>query len=114
MDEPVMSQLGTSAFITVKKEEIIEMLSEVINVIKDFGALSAIHCCGKSDWSVLFDAGVDIINFDAFAYSKSLGAYVKDMENFLKKGGYIAWGIVPTLDKDALEKNKHRRAGKQI
>lgn len=104
MDEPVMSQLGTSAFITVKKEEIIEMLSEVINVIKDFGALSAIHCCGKSDWSVLVDAGVNIINFDAFAYSKSLGAYVKDMENFLKKGGYIAWGIVPTLDKDALEK----------
>ena len=104
MDEPVMSQLGTSAFITVKKEEIIEMLAEVINVIKDFGAMSAIHCCGKSDWSVLVDAGVDIINFDAFAYSKSLGAYVKDMENFLKKGGYIAWGIVPTLDKDALEK----------
>ena len=26
------------------------------------------------------------------------------MEKFLKSGGYIAWGIVPTLDKDALEK----------
>ena len=47
---------------------------------------------------------IDIINFDAFAYAKSLGAYASDMESFLKNNGYIAWGIVPTLDKDALEK----------
>lgn len=104
MDEPVMSQFGTSAFITVKKEEVIEALAETAKVIKDFGALCAVHCCGKSDWSVLTEAGVDIINFDAFAFSKSLGAYANDMECFLKKGGYIAWGIVPTLDKEALEK----------
>ena len=104
MDEPVMSQFGTSAFITVKKEEVIEAIAEIANVIKDFGALCAVHCCGKSDWSVLTDAGVNIINFDAFGYAKSLGAYAKDMENFLKNGGYIAWGLVPTLDKEALEK----------
>lgn len=104
MDEPVMSQYGTSAFITVKKEEVVESLKEISDIIKDFGGLCAVHCCGKSDWSVLIEAGVNIINFDAFAYSKSLGAYAKDMECFLKNGGYIAWGIVPTLDKDALEK----------
>ena len=104
MDEPVMSQFGTSAFITVKKEDVIEALSEISSVIKDFGGLSAVHCCGKSDWSVLIDAGIDIINFDAYAYSKSLGTYAKNMEKFLKNGGYIAWGIVPTLDKEALEK----------
>ena len=104
MDEPVMSQFGTSAFITVKKEEVVEALAEIGNVIKDFGALCAVHCCGKSDWSVLTDAGVNIINFDAFGYAKSLGAYAKDIESFLKNGGYIAWGLVPTLDKDALEK----------
>ena len=104
MDEPVMSQLGTSAFITVKKEEIIDMLSEIIQVLKDFGAIVGVHCCGKSDWSVLTGAGVDIINFDAFSYAKSLGAYAADIDKFLQKGGYIAWGIVPTLDKEALEK----------
>lgn len=104
MDEPVMSQFGTSAFITVKKEEVIEALAEISNVIQDFGALSAVHCCGKSDWSVLTSAGVNIINFDAFAYAKSLGAYAGEMKDFLKNGGYIAWGLVPTLDKDALEK----------
>ena len=103
MDEPVMSQFGTSAFITVKKEEVVDALKEIAGVIKDFGGLCAVHCCGKSDWSVLIDAKVNIINFDAFAYSKSLGAYACEMADFLKNGGYIAWGIVPTLDKDALE-----------
>ena len=104
MDEPVMSQFGTSAFITVKKEDIIDAISEISKVIQEFGGLSAVHCCGKSDWSVLMDAGVNIINFDAFAYAKSLGAYTKELESFLKNKGYIAWGLVPTLDKDALAK----------
>lgn len=104
MDEPVMSQYGTSAFITVKRDDVVQALKDVSDVIKDFGGLCAVHCCGKSDWSVLIDADVNIINFDAYAYSKSLGAYAKEVEGFLKKGGYIAWGLVPTLDKDALSK----------
>lgn len=103
MDEPVMSQFGTSAFITVKREDIVSCLKEISDVIKDFGGLSAVHCCGKSDWSVLVDSGIDILNFDAYAYAKSLCAYVKELGNFLKSGGYIAWGIVPTLDKEALK-----------
>ena len=108
MDEPVMSQYGTSAFITVKKEEIVNALKDVSDVIKEIGALCAVHCCGKSDWSILMDAGIDVINFDAFAYSKSLSAYAKQIGEFLKSGSYIAWGIVPTLDKDALEKTDVR------
>lgn len=104
MDEPVMSQFGTSAFLSVDKEEVVVALREIIKVVKDFGALCAVHCCGKSDWSLLIDAGVDIINFDAFGYARSLGAYASEMEMFLKNGGYIAWGIVPTLDKNALER----------
>ena len=104
MDEPVMSQYGTSAFITVKREDIVLALKEISDVIKDFKGLSAVHCCGKADWSLLIDAGINIINFDAYAYSKSLSAYSKDMKKFLKNGGYISWGLVPTLDKEALEK----------
>ncbi len=103
MDEPVMSQYGTSAFITVQKSDVISALSEISDVIKDFGGLSAVHCCGKSDWSILIDAKVDIINFDAYAFTKSLGAYSKSLNEFLKNGGMIAWGLVPTLDKTALE-----------
>lgn len=104
MDEPVLSQLGTSAFMTVKRDEVVGMLKEMSDIIKDFGAMSAVHCCGKADWSVLTDSGIDIINFDAYSYTKSLNAHINEIEKFVNNGGYIAWGIVPTLDKEALAK----------
>lgn len=103
-DEPVMSQYGTSAFVTIKREDLVSAFSEVTRVVRSFGALSAIHCCGKSDWSVLIDSGVDIINLDAFAFSKSLVPYSTKIKEFLQNGGYIAWGLVPTLDTNALSK----------
>jgi len=103
MDEPVMSQLGTSAFMTVKRDDVVSALSEIARVVKNFGAICAVHCCGKTDWSVIIDAEVDVINFDAFSYTKSLGTHIKEISDFIVRGGYIAWGMVPTLDKSALE-----------
>ena len=102
LDEPVMSQLGTSAFMTVKRDDVVSAIKEIAEVVKDFGAICAVHCCGKADWSIIIDSGVDVINFDAFSYTKSLATHIVEVTDFLKKGGYIAWGIVPTLDKQAL------------
>ncbi len=103
IDEPVLSQYGTSAFVTVQRSDLVSALAEISGVIKDFGALSAVHCCGKADWSLLIDAGVDIINLDAYNYAQSLSVYADKIGEFLQNGGYIAWGMVPTLDKTALE-----------
>lgn len=102
LDEPSMSQYGTSAFITVKREDIVEAIHQIAQVLQDNGALVGVHCCGKTDWSMIIDSGVDIINFDGFYYGESLALYAKQVEKFLKNDGYIAWGIVPTLDVDAL------------
>ncbi len=71
--------------------------------MQENGALVGIHCCGKSDWSLITECGIDILNFDAFYYGESLGLFSKEMEAFLNKGGKIAWGVVPTLDVDSLE-----------
>jgi hypothetical protein len=103
MDEPTISQYGTSAFITVKKEDVVGSISEIASVLQKNGALVGIHCCGKSDWSLITESGVDILNFDGFYFGESLGLFSKEMDNFLKKGGKIAWGIVPTMDVDSLE-----------
>lgn len=103
MDEPVISQLGTSAFVTVKREDVVSAIKEISEVIKKFGAISAVHCCGKADWSIIIDANIDVINFDAFSYTKSLTTHIEEITNFIKNNGYIAWGIVPTLDKNELE-----------
>ncbi len=104
MDEPSISQLGTSAYLTISDDEVVEMLSEVCEVIKSNGGICAVHCCGKCDWSIPVKAGIDIINFDAYAYSSHLAIYSDEIEQFLKGGGKIAWGLVPTLDSVALEK----------
>jgi len=103
LDEPSMSQYGTSAFITVKREDIVDAIKQIAKPFQENGALVGVHCCGKTDWSMIIDSEVDIINFDGFYFGESLALYAKQIEKFLKKGGYIAWGIVPTLDKDALE-----------
>lgn len=102
MDEPVMSQLGTSAFMTVKRDDVVDSIKEIATVIREFGGIPAVHCCGKADWSVIIDACVDIINFDAYSYTKSLATHIREVTSFIKNGGYIAWGLVPTLDRDAL------------
>lgn len=104
LDEPSITQLGTSAFLTISPEVVISMLSEIVQVIKKAGALCAIHCCGKCDWTIAIDAGVDIINLDAYCFAMSLSIFAEKVEKFLQAGGRIAWGIIPTLESSYLEK----------
>lgn len=104
MDEPSVSQIGSSAYLTVSENEVISMLKEVSDAIKLQGALSAIHCCGKCDWRVPIKTEVNIINFDAYTYGQNFNAYHKEISKFLNNGGKIAWGFVPTLDGEVLRK----------
>lgn len=104
IDEPSLSQLGTSAYLTISTEEIIDTIKIVSDVIQKNGGLSAIHCCGKCNWSIAMDVGMNIINFDAFSFAENLSTFTENLKDFYERDGFIAWGIVPTLDSDALEK----------
>ncbi len=104
MDEPSISQLGTSAFITIPPEEVQKIFKQVSDTIKEHGGLSAIHCCGKCDWPLPIASGIGIINLDAYCFAQNLSLFSKEVKTFLENDGIIAWGVVPTLDKDALEK----------
>lgn len=104
MDEPSVSQLGTSAYLTISEDEVILMLKEICAIIRANAGICAIHCCGKCDWTIPIKAGIDIINFDAYAFSQNFSIYAADIEKFLLAGGKIAWGLVPTLNYTALEK----------
>lgn len=103
LDEPCISQLGTSAYMTIPNEEVIQMLNEVAMLIKYFGGICGVHCCGKCDWSIPISAGFDIINPDAFNYAQNFSIYSSKINKFLNSGGKIAWGIIPTLNIQALE-----------
>jgi hypothetical protein len=44
-----------------------------------------------------------MINLDGYAFAQNLSLFSNDLKPFLQKGGKIVWGVVPTLDKDALQ-----------
>ncbi|MFH1407004.1 MAG: methionine synthase, partial [Candidatus Omnitrophota bacterium] len=45
---------------------------------------------------VILRTHLDILSFDAYNYTESLGLYADDVNRFLGRGGILAWGIVPT------------------
>ena len=96
IDEPILSAFGSSTYVSVKREDVVAHLKEVIEAVHAEGGLAGIHCCGNTEWSILVDAGVDILNFDAFGYGETIGMYPQAMKTLLERGGAIAWGVVPT------------------
>lgn len=91
VDEPYMSSFG-SGFVSLSREQVITLLSEVFEGIQ---GLKGVHCCANTDWSVLLETAVDILNLDVYEYAESLSLYPEAVAAFLDRGGIIAWGIVP-------------------
>ncbi|TFH48897.1 MAG: hypothetical protein E4G89_05585 [Methanothrix sp.] len=98
IDEPVLSAFGSSAYLGVKREDVVALLAETGETVHLEGGLAAVHCCGNTEWTILIDAGVDIINFDAYEYGETIALYHSEVSAFLSSGGILAWGAVPTSD----------------
>jgi methionine synthase II (cobalamin-independent) len=91
VDEPYLTSLG-SAFVSIPPERVVNLIGEVLCGIE---GISGVHCCGGADWSLMLRLPTDIISFDTYNYAQSLGLYPDDVIAFLRRGGTIAWGIVP-------------------
>jgi len=96
IDEPILSAFGSSTYVSVKREDVVALLQEMIAAVHSGGGIAGIHCCGNTEWSILVDAGVDIINFDAFEYGETISMYGPAIKKHLERGGLLAWGVVPT------------------
>lgn len=96
LDEPYLSGFG-SAFSPLDRREVVELLRLFIGLVREHDpVLVGIHCCGNTDWSMLLEAGPDIINFDAFDYLDAFLLYREELVRFVRDGGIIAWGMAPT------------------
>ena len=62
---------------------------------------------------VIFDAGVDILSYDAYSYFDKLILYPDHLRRFLDKGGILATGIVPT-DAKTYRRGNRRIPGQQM
>ncbi|MCG8337774.1 MAG: hypothetical protein MJE63_25020 [Proteobacteria bacterium] len=99
IDEPILSAFGSSTYVSVERDDIVAHLAELIEAVHMDGGLAGVHCCGNTEWSILVDAGVDILNFDAFEFGESITMYPDSVKELTEAGGAIAWGIVPTSKK---------------
>ena len=50
---------------------------------------------------MIIETDLDIVNFDAYSFLEYFVLYPKEICEFIKNGGAIAWGIVPTHDYSA-------------
>jgi hypothetical protein len=96
IDEPILSAFGSSTYVSVQRGDVVALLQEVIDAIHADKGIAGVHCCGNTEWSILIDAGVDIVNFDAFSYGETIAMYDKAVREHLGRGGMLAWGVVPT------------------
>ncbi len=99
IDEPILSAFGSSTYVSVTREDVVALVNELVEAIHAEGALAGIHCCGNTEWSICVDAGVDIVNFDAFGYGETIAMYPEAVNELFARDGALAWGLVPSSPK---------------
>ncbi len=104
IDEPALAGFGSSEFISISPADVQHCLAEVIGAIKAAGGLAGVHVCANTEWSLVLDSGADILSFDAYGYFDKLILYQDALRRFLDSGGILSWGMVPTLQVEALHR----------
>jgi hypothetical protein len=93
-DEPFMVSFG-SAYVSIAKTDVVSLMNDVL---EGLGVKRGVHCCGNTDWSVLFSVDADIINYDAFNFLETIFYFKDDLKAFLRKGGTVSPGVVPSSE----------------
>lgn len=102
MDEPYLTQIGSSFISVSNPDELLRKQFEALK--KNRGA----HCCGQTEYAMLFHSPLDIVSLDLtgdnwdgtwdsanFAQAFVASAPHAGVKEFLTKGGIIALGTVP-------------------
>lgn len=101
LDEPALLGFGKQTFITISRDDVIRDINEVVAAVHSCGGLTGIHCEENTDWSLLMETDLDILDFDAYDHLQGITLYPKELRKFFARGGCLGWGIVPTLDREA-------------
>ncbi len=108
-DEPYLVSFG-SAFVALNYEDVLSKLDECFSAIS---AIKGIHVCGGTDWALIMQTKVDLIHFDAYEHFDTIALYPQQLNDFLKRGGILGWGITPhTVEK--IEKENSQSLLKQL
>lgn len=103
VDEPYLGSIG-SGYLTLRREDVLSSLEEVLASIS---GLKGLHCCSNTDWSLVLEASIDIVFFDAYSDANNLLLYINEVKEFISRGGNIAWGIVPNQSENLAAEDVH-------
>lgn len=91
VDEPGLVALSHSDF-PVSTDHAVDLVSGTLAAIEPY-AVTGLHCCGETDWRLALAAGPQIVSMPTDAsvidHAGALGVH-------LDRGGWVAWGAVPT------------------
>lgn len=91
IDEPDMSRMTEPDF-PIAPDTAIDLVSGALAAIEP-RALSGLHVCGATDWASLIAAGPQVLSVPVDPSIVSSAGY---LQQFLARGGRIAWGAVQT------------------
>lgn len=88
VDEPALSQVD---------DDHVPLLVEVLDRIRDLGAVTMLHTCGPIDENgIFFAGGADILSFDVYTTEPSRDI-LGPLRRQLLRGGRVAWGVAPSV-----------------
>jgi hypothetical protein len=91
VDEPSLAAVAHPGF-PLPPHAVVDMLTATLSSMHGADA-TGVHCCGPTTWSMVFEAGPDIISLPV---ALAGGLEPAAVGAFLSGGGWIAWGAVPT------------------
>jgi len=104
IDDPAITGFGSSMYIGLNREDICQSLGVMIDAVHREGGLAGVHICANADWTLVLDSAADILSFDAYAFFDQFVIYRDAIRRFVERGGLIAWGLVPTLSPEDLQR----------
>jgi hypothetical protein len=91
LDEPGLTAALEPGF-PLGVDDTLDLVSSALASVEE-RAIAGLHCCGRADWPVVLQAGPQVLSLpvDGGATDHP-GAFA----DYLERGGWIAWGAVPT------------------
>ncbi len=91
LDEPALVAGWRDGF-PLNPDQTIDLVSSVLAVIEPH-AVTGLHCCGGADWRVALQTGPQVLSLPV---GVGLEASAGALASFVERGGWVAWGAVPT------------------
>lgn len=91
VDEPALGSAMVRDF-PIQPLDAVDLTSGVLAALEPY-AITGLHCCGPADWKLLLEAGPHILSAPT---TVGLETAAFALAPFLERGGWVAWGAVPT------------------